>query len=144
MRDAKVKVEDIDRKNREYLKILSTFHYIVGGMVAAFSIFTLLYLTNALSRFSSEEFKSTGDETAAEVFRMLLATGWSIWLLGFVFAICLIASGRCLAKRKKYWFSFIVACVECMFTPFGTILGIFTIIVLLKDSVKALYGLTEP
>jgi hypothetical protein len=30
-----------------------------------------------------------------------------------------------------------MVCAECLFIPFGTILGVFTIIVLLRESVKA-------
>jgi hypothetical protein len=55
-------------------------------------------------------------------------------------SLCLINSGHFLGKRKRYWFSFIVACVECFSLPFGTILGVFTIIVLSRDSVKTLYN----
>jgi hypothetical protein len=32
-----------------------------------------------------------------------------------------------------------MACIECLFLPFGTILGVFTIIVLSRESVKALF-----
>jgi hypothetical protein len=34
-----------------------------------------------------------------------------------------------------------MACILCLFTPLGTILGVFTIIVLSRQSVKELYGL---
>ncbi len=37
-----------------------------------------------------------------------------------------------------------MAGVACMFMPFGTVLGVFTIIVLLRDSVKELFSVTEP
>jgi hypothetical protein len=32
-----------------------------------------------------------------------------------------------------------MACIECMFMPFGTVLGVFTIIVFIRQSVKALF-----
>jgi len=32
-----------------------------------------------------------------------------------------------------------VAAVECIFMPFGTVLGVFTIIVLNRPSIKALF-----
>jgi len=31
--------------------------------------------------------------------------------------------------------------VDCMFMPFGTVLGVFTIIVLQKEAVRRLFGL---
>jgi hypothetical protein len=34
-----------------------------------------------------------------------------------------------------------MACIECLFIPFGTILGVFTIIVLSRESVKTLFAI---
>jgi hypothetical protein len=33
----------------------------------------------------------------------------------------------------------VMACIECLFVPFGTILGIFTIVALSGQSVKTLF-----
>jgi hypothetical protein len=33
-----------------------------------------------------------------------------------------------------------MAGIECIFMPVGTVLGVFTIIVLMRDSVKELFG----
>ncbi|PYI82572.1 MAG: hypothetical protein DMF09_14100 [Verrucomicrobia bacterium] len=57
-----------------------------------------------------------------------------------VFALFLTFAGRSLSRRKHYWFAFVVACIECIFIPFGTILGVFTIIVLSRESVKTLFS----
>lgn len=53
--------------------------------------------------------------------------------------MCTFISGRCLARRRNRLFSFVMAAFLCMFMPFGTVLGIFTIIVLSRESVKRLY-----
>ena len=52
----------------------------------------------------------------------------------------LAIAGRSLAMRKRYMFALVVACVECIFMPFGTVLGVFTIIALSRESVKALFS----
>jgi hypothetical protein len=54
-------------------------------------------------------------------------------------AICILIAGRCLSRRKRYSFALVMACIECLFIPFGTILGVFTIIALSRQSVKALF-----
>jgi hypothetical protein len=43
-------------------------------------------------------------------------------------------------KHTRYWFALTMACIECLFIPFGTILGVFTIIVLSRESVKELFA----
>ena len=65
-------------------------------------------------------------------------------LMGEALALCLFLSGRWLSKGRRYWFSFVVACIACTIMPFGTVLGVFTIIVLSRDSVKRRYGLLRP
>lgn len=59
--------------------------------------------------------------------------------MGWAGAICTFISGRLLAKRRKRMFSFVMAALLCMFMPFGTVLGIFTIMVLSRESVQRLY-----
>jgi hypothetical protein len=70
--------------------------------------------------------------------------GLLFFFMGQAIAGCVIASGRFLKQRKNYTFSFIIACFSCAAFPFGTILGVFTIIVLSRDSVKRIYGLPQP
>lgn len=74
--------------------------------------------------------------------------GWLFFLMGLAFfifgqavSIAVILSGRYLKQRRRYWFSFVVACIACTFMPFGTVLGVLTLIVLCRPSVKTLYGM---
>jgi hypothetical protein len=132
-------------RDSEHLKLLAIFHYVVGGIIAAFSTIWLTHITIGLSFIlSPKSFPGHNGTAPPPEFGWIFLIAGSIALsIGLTLAICTIVSGRSLAKRKRYWFSFIVACVECLFMPFGTVLGIFTIIVLLRDSVKTLYGLND-
>ena len=137
-------MEKINNKNRGYLKLLSVFHYVVGGLVAAFSLVFLIHTSIGLYLILAppNELPQSDANLPPDMFGwMFFITGLIILLIGLTLSVCLINSGRFLAKRKRYWFSFVTACIECFITPFGTILGIFTIIVLSKDSVRDLYGL---
>ena len=48
-------------------------------------------------------------------------------------------TGRSLATRKRYRLCFVMACIELLNFPVGTILGIFTIIVLQRPGVRDLF-----
>ena len=37
----------------------------------------------------------------------------------------------------------VMAGIECLFMPFGTVLGVFTIIVLMRESVKEMFKVNE-
>jgi hypothetical protein len=41
-------------------------------------------------------------------------------------------------------FCLVMGGVECLFMPFGTVLGVFTIIVLMQEPVKQLFGVNPP
>jgi hypothetical protein len=60
-------------------------------------------------------------------------------LLGWTMAICITLAGRKLALRKARIYCIVVAGIECMMMPLGTILGVFTLILLTKDSVKQIF-----
>jgi len=51
-------------------------------------------------------------------------------------AVLMIIAGRFLAKRRHHTFCIVVAAIACLFMPFGTILGVFTLVVLMRDSVR--------
>ncbi len=127
----------------KHLKLLSVFHYIVGGLSALFSCMFIVHLIMGLILLISPDTMTSDSGSPPPAFVGYLFTfiGGLFFLLGIAFSVCIIYSGTLLKNRKKHLFSFVMACIECIFMPFGTVLGIFTIVVLLKDSVKQLYGI---
>jgi len=70
---------------------------------------------------------------------------WNIAILlsGLVCSICLLLSGISMAAKKNYYFSLILACLECIALPLLplSILGLITVFILTQDSIKILYRL---
>lgn len=129
-------------KDQSDLNQLATFHYVLGGLGCFFSLFALLYvLFGLLFLFNPEFAESAGESDAPPEFigGILVAVGGLIFILGEIGSVCLIISGKNLKKQKNYTFSFVMACIACLNMPLGTILGIFTILVLQRDSVKRMY-----
>ncbi len=136
-----------DRQDLEHLRLLSIFHYVVGGIGAFFALFPIIHLIIGLVFiFSPESFPdSNTGEPPPQFFGYLFASiGGLFFILGEAFSFLVIYSGIQIKNRQKYSFSFVIACILCMFIPFGTALGVFSIIVLSRDSVKQIYGKTVP
>jgi MFS family permease len=132
-------------EDEQHLKLLATFHYIVGALGALFACFPLIHVTLGIMMVVNPEFLNGGHKgppPPALIGYMFILMGGFFVLCGWSAAICTIISGRYLARRKKRMFSFVVAAILCMFIPFGTVLGVFTIIVLSKESVQRLYKIS--
>jgi len=121
-------------QDREHLRLLAIFHYVGAGLAALFSLFPLLYTTIGAififaARHPSAAGPKPGEELPPEFLGWIFAVvGLLLFLLGIAMAICILLAGRCLSRNKHYTFALVMACIECLFIPFGTILGIFTII----------------
>ena len=131
--------------DKEHLRLLAIFHYVVAGLAALFSFFALLYTTvGAIFIFAARHgTPKPGEELPPEFLGWIFVVlGLLLFLLGVAMAICILIAGRCLSRRKHYTFALVMACIECLFIPFGTILGVFTIIALSRESVKELFAAT--
>jgi hypothetical protein len=65
-------------------------------------------------------------------------------LFCWVLAGCLIAAGRFLQLRRNYIFCMVAAGFACLQVPLGTVLGVFTIIVLQRPEVKRMFEQRSP
>ncbi|NMF86263.1 hypothetical protein [Nodosilinea sp. P-1105] len=129
-------------QDRERLKVLSIFHFIVAGLVLALSLFSLIFVAigGAVLLDPASLGTTDNDPPAALAGVIFLVIGAAFLLYGFILAVALVLSGRWLRQQKHYWYSVVIACVALLFTPIGTVLGLITLVILLQDSVRELYG----
>ena len=69
-----------------------------------------------------------------------VVVGGAIVLFGWTLGGLTVYAGRCLGRHEKHTFCVVVACVNCLHMPLGTVLGVFTLIVLFRDSVRELFA----
>ena len=67
------------------------------------------------------------------VFSCMGATG-----MGFLWTIAVLQmlAGNWIRRRSHYRLCFVIACIQCIEVPKGTLLGVFTLLVLQRPSVK--------
>jgi hypothetical protein len=129
-------------QDEEHLKLLSIFHYVVSGLAALFSLIPVIHLLFGLFFILAPEKLAGKGEVPPPAF-----IGWFFVIFasvvifcGLVFAAFVFTTGRFLARRRHYKFCLVMAAVECIFMPFGTVLGVFTILVLMRESAKSLFA----
>ena len=127
-------------QDEEHLRLLSIFHYVVGGILAVFSLLPILHLVVGLMFIFAPERMSEGGQPPPAFLGWIFAiAGGGAILMGMTLAILVIVAGRCLARRRRMLYCTVIAAIECIFMPFGTVLGVFTLITLGKEPVKELF-----
>ena len=128
-------------QDAQHLQLLSIFHYVVGGILGLVGCFPILHLALGIAIVTGAIEDSNGPPP--EVGWFFIGVAVFIILFSWTMAIAIVISGRKLVAGTGYTYCLVVAGIECLFMPLGTVLGVFTILVLLRPSVKALFGV-EP
>lgn len=128
-------------QDEEHLRLLSIFHFVCAGLAALFACIPIIHLViGLLMVLRPESFGPGKNQPPAIIGWFLVIFASTFIFLGWTFAAVLAWAGRCLRGRKHYTFCLVMAGVACLFMPFGTVLGVFTIMVLSRPSVKALFS----
>jgi hypothetical protein len=124
---------------------MSIFYYGGGGISALFACIPIIHVVLGLVfMFAPQVFGPGSNRPPAFIGFLLVMLGGFLILFDWTSAILALITGRWIARRKHYTFCFVVACVQCLSVPFGTVLGVFTILVLNRPSVKELFAPRVP
>lgn len=133
------------RQDAEHLRLLSIFHYVVGGLTALFGCFGLIYVVMGIVFLAFPEAMHdsrpghVNDPPPALVGWIFVGIGAVVVVAAWTVAALTVYGGVCLKRRQKRTLTLVTAGLNCLQFPFGTALGIFTFMVLSRPSVRALY-----
>lgn len=139
----------------DHIRTLSIMHYVVGGLDCLGALFGLVYVAMGLVFLKMPELTQMAEAPAGRapspdmdipsqimggVFTII---GLGITVIALTLGILTIISGRKLARLEGRQFSLVMAAVQCLQIPFGTTLGVFTLIVLSKREAVWFYDHPE-
>ena len=125
-----------------HLDLLGVFHYVIAGLTALFSLFPVIHLVIGVAMVGGhlDMHAKPGEPDPALFGWFFIAIAAILIACGLTFSAFLAYAGRCLRQRRRHTLCVVVAAISCAFMPFGTVLGIFTLIVLTKPSARALFA----
>ncbi len=136
-----VELHNQQRRDREHLKLLSIFHCLFGGLALAGIGFLFVHYFMMHTLFANPEmWKYRPEDLPPKAF--LDSFIWLYVFMGVVLFAGLVLnvlSGLFLWQRRHRVYSIVTAGLDCLQIPFGTALGVFTLLVLSRDSVRQLY-----
>ena len=124
--------------DEEHLKLLSIGYWVWGGVMAAYSLFIGAYFMFMGFIFTSIP---DGADAAPDFLRWFFPiVGIVVFGIAGTFAGLQIANGFWIRKRTHHVLSMVVAGFTCAMVPVGTMLGVCSFVVLVRPTVRALYG----
>ena len=131
-------------KDRSHLGTLSLIYYILAALNTLSTLMGFLIVLGIGIFFVAFAGAGPADDPAlpSRMGYILIGMSALVLLLGGVGAFLMYLTGRSLKERKRRTLCFVVACLMLPSFPLGTILGVFTIIVLNRPSVRELFART--
>jgi hypothetical protein len=134
---------DQRKADGDHLRLLAIFHFLFAGLALAGIGFLCLHYALLHTVFANLALWKTQPHPPPfpvqqffAIFRWFYVIVGALLILG---GLLNLLSGLFIQRRKFRTYSLVVAALDCLQIPMGTILGVFTIIVLLRDSVRELY-----
>jgi hypothetical protein len=139
-------VDQPNKKDVEQLRMLAIFHFVSAGLGLAGLCFLALHYSVMQAVLNDPGlFKdSKGGPPPREIWAFLkifYAVGAAWFVLS---GISNLMSAIFMRRRTHRVFSMVVAGFDCLYMPLGTVLGVFTFVILGRDSVIAMYDTNRP
>ena len=127
--------------DQEHLKLLSLFYWVSAGINAFYSLIGLVYVFFAIVMFQA--FSKMPNNGHANDGPPPALFGWlfgGVGLMIFLFLMAMAAlkarAGFCIKARKSRTLCLVAAGFSCLEIPYGSLLGVFTFVVLDRPSVR--------
>jgi hypothetical protein len=121
-------------QDEQHLKILAICHFVLAGVLVLFSLAVLLYfgIVGVVLLNVPTPRLAPGEPGPAIFGYALIGIGLALAVVAWGLAGCLIAAGRCLRAARNRVFCIVVAAILCCLQAPGVLLGVFTLIVLMR------------
>ncbi len=126
--------ESMTQEDRDHLQLLSIFHYVVAGLVLLMALFPVIHLVMGIGMLAGGIGTQEPIAGLMGIFFVVIAAIFMVATAAL--GTCMVLAGRNLLQQRRWTFCLVVAAISCLMMPFGTVLGVFTILVLMRPAVK--------
>lgn len=123
------------------LRLLSIGYYVQAGIAAFYSILILGYagfFTVMLGNIANSQ--SEAGQNIPLLLSFISIVMLIVLLLASLYAVALFLAGLWLRRFRNMLFIQVIAALTCLAIPYGTLLGIFTFVVLQRPSAKRFFS----
>lgn len=123
------------KQDEEQLNLIRILFMVMAGLVALMMCVGMFYIILGISIASAP--KNADSDAVGVIFPIM---GMFVIMLSLAMSGACFYASKCIQERKNWTFVFVVSCILCLNMPLGTALGVFSIIVLNRATVKVAFG----
>ena len=127
------------QRTDENLRLLSTFHYIWAALGILGLGFLALHYSFMSSMLDPEVLARADKPPPPEMLRFMDMFKWFyvvFGLFGITTMVLNFLAATWIRARRNWTFCMVVAGINCISLPLGTILGVFTLVLLTRDPAR--------
>lgn len=124
------------QRDIDHLRLLRIFHFVLAGLTAFMGTVPVIHVIIGIAMLNGA-FQPQPPQFAGWLF---VGMGSLFIMLGWTMAVLLLLAGKFLGRREHYRFCFVIGVIDCLHAPAGTVLGVFTLLTLMRPSVKELFA----
>lgn len=128
-------MSEVRKQDSDLLSVVSIFHYVLGGFQMLISLAGFVYVVVGVLMVTGAMDSAKGEPPPPEL-------GWIFVVIGIVFVLIFITiglftikTGINMRKRRSRTLCIVIDSILCMMIPFGTIVGIFGLVLLTKPEI---------
>jgi uncharacterized membrane protein len=132
-KDGRRFLQEVKNNDNDQFRIVSIFHFVLGGFQMLFSLIGFVYLLIGVL-MTSESLDAGKSVPPPEI------VGWIVGGIGVVLIVLFLSigflsirTGINISRRKHHTFCIVMDSILCLMVPFGTIVGIFGLLLLTKQ-----------
>ncbi|MEJ1222229.1 hypothetical protein [Sediminicola sp. 1XM1-17] len=128
----------MERTNNN-LNTFSILYLVKGILTLSISLFFVFYVFIGFVIGNSDDWRYETDSLPINPAIIIIAIGAIGVIISIIMGILTLMASKYLRDTKNYNFIFVMAVINCLTGILGILLGIFTIIELMKPDVKQLF-----
>ncbi|QYO66389.1 hypothetical protein [Leptolyngbya sp. 7M] len=122
----------------QYLRYLRIGHFINAGLLFLIALFPVIHLGVGIAMVAGM-FESENDPPPVFLGYLFVGIALVIIAMFATLGVLNLIAARNLGEYRNWIFCVVMAAVNIMFSPIGLVIGIFSLVVLLRESVKQLF-----
>ncbi|MCK5842674.1 MAG: hypothetical protein KAH31_10925 [Candidatus Sabulitectum sp.] len=124
------------KQDGDLLSIVSIFHYVLGGFQMMISLAGVVYIVMGILMTTGAMDSAKGEAPPPELGWIFVGIGTVFVLLFITIGLFTIKTGINMHRRRNRTLCIVIDSILCLMVPFGTIVGIFGLVLLTKPEIS--------